>query len=225
VTTSLHIVTQRRRTPEPQDGIDSANRRTIDSYERIAREYADDTAPDSSGAAGFSGEGLRRLVDAVPAGGTALEVGSGPGWDADFLESQGVAVRRTDVAAAFIDIQAERGKHVEKLDVTQDELGGPYDAAIALAVLQHVDRALIPALLRRVAAALKPGGVFLVAIPEGDGERWEVGDSGNAYFVVLWGESAFRTLLGDAGFGVEWSFSDGDSEESRWVMFLARKES
>jgi cyclopropane fatty-acyl-phospholipid synthase-like methyltransferase len=41
------------------------------------------------------------------------------------------------------------------------------DAVIALAVLQHVDRAQIPSLLRRVAAALQPGGVFLVAILEG----------------------------------------------------------
>jgi len=221
----VHIVTPRRRIPAPQDGIDSANRRTIDSYERIAREYADDTAPDSSGAAEFSGEGLRRLVDAVPAGGTVLEVGSGPGWDADFVESQGVAVRRTEVTNAFIDFQAERVRHVEKLDVTSDELGGPYDAVMALAVLQHVDRAQIPALLHRVAAALRPGGVFLVAIREGVGERWEVGDSGNPYFTVLWTESAFRTLLGDAGLGVEWRFPGEDSEESHWLMLLARKES
>ncbi|WP_322936536.1 class I SAM-dependent methyltransferase [Nocardioides bizhenqiangii] len=218
-------MTPGRRIPEPQDSSDSANRRTVDSYERIAREYADDTAPDSSGAAEFSGEGLRRLVDAVPACGTALEVGSGPGWDADFVESQGVAVRRTEVAAAFIDFQADRGKHIDKLDITSDELGGPYDAVIALAVLQHVERAQIPAFLRRVAAALRPGGVFLVAIREGFGERWEVGDSGNSYFTVLWSESAFRTLLDDAGLGVEWRFPGEDSKEGRWLMLLARKES
>jgi SAM-dependent methyltransferase len=219
----VDIVSPRRGIPEPQNGIDSANRRTIDSYERIAREYAADTAPDSSDAAEFSREGLRRLVDAVPAGGTALEVGSGPGWDADFVESQGVPVRRTEVTAAFMDFQAERGKQVEKLDVTTDELGGPYDAVIALAVLQHVDRAQVPAFLRRVAAALQPGGVFLVAIREGVGERWEVGDSGNPYFTVLWTESAFRTLLGDAGLGVEWRFPGEASEEGRWLMLLTRR--
>ena len=57
------------------------------------------------------------------------------------------------------------------------------------------------------------------------GERWEVGDSGNPYFTVLWTESAFRTLLGDAGLGVEWRFAGEDSEESHWLMLLARKES
>lgn len=215
----------RRPVPEPADGTGSANRRTVDSYERIAREYADDTAPDSSGGSGFSGEGLRRLVEALPAGATALEVGSGPGWDADFLESQGVSVRRTDVTAAFIDLQAERGRHVERLDVTSDELGGPYDAVLALAVLQHVDRAQVPALLGRVTGALEPGGVFLVATREGVGERWEVGDSGNPYFTVLWGEAELRTLLADTGLEVEWRSRAEDSEESSWLMLLARKQS
>ena len=217
-------MTPRRRIPEPDDDTDSGNRRTIDSYERIARSYADDTAPDPSVPAEFSGEGLRRLVDAVPAGGTVLEVGSGPGWDADVLESQGVAVRRTDITAAFIDLQAERGKHVDRLDVTTDELGGPYDAVLALAVLQHVDRDEIPALLRRIAAALHTAGAFLVAIREGDGERWEVGESGNPYFIVLWEEAVFRALLDDAGLPIQWSSRSEDSEESDWLTVLARKE-
>ena len=218
-------MTPRRRVSEPQDGKHSGNRRTIESYERIARAYAEETAPEKSGPAEFIAEGLRRLVDALPTGGSALDVGSGPGWDADFVESQGVAVRRTDITAAFIDLQAERGKHVEKLDVISGDLGGPYDGVMALAVLQHVDRDRIPALLRKVAAALHPGGLFLVAIREGDGELWEIGDSGNPYFTVLWRESAFRDLLEDVGLMVTWSSRNEDSEESHWLTFLARKES
>jgi SAM-dependent methyltransferase len=225
VTTRVQIVTPRRRISEPQVGRDSGNRRTIESYEQIARAYAEETAPDQSGPAEFIAEGLHRLVDAVPTGGTALEVGSGPGWDADFVESQGVAVRRTDITAAFIDLQAERGKHVEKLDVISGELGGPYAGVMALAVLHHVDRDRIPALLGKVAAALHPGGVFLVAIREGDGELWEIGDSGNPYFTVLWRESAFLDLLEDVGLMVRWSSRSEDSEESHWLTFLARKES
>jgi hypothetical protein len=93
---------------EPQDGIDSANRSTIDSCERIAREYADDTAPDPFGTAG-----IQRRGPASPGRGRArrrycARSGSGPGWDADFVESQGVTVLRSEVTAAFIDFQTER---------------------------------------------------------------------------------------------------------------------
>ena len=225
VTTRVQMVTPRRRISGPQDGNESGNRRTIESYERIARAYADETAPDRSDPAQSVAEGLRRLVDAVPTGGTALEVGSGPGWDADVVESQGVTVRRTDITAAFIDLQEERGKHVDRLDVISGDLGGPYDAVMALAVLHHVNRDRIPALLRKVADALHPGGVFLVAIREGDGEHWETGDSGNPYFTVLWREPDFRDQLEDVGLMVRWSSRNEDSEESHWLAFLARKES
>ncbi|RYC12539.1 class I SAM-dependent methyltransferase [Nocardioides zhouii] len=215
-------MTPRRAVPEPEDGSTSANHRTVESYERIARDYADDTAPGPTGAGELDGDGLRRLLGVVPAGGTVLEVGSGPGWDADFLEAHGVAVRRTDITTAFIDLQAERGKVVERLDVTSDDLGGPYDAVLALAVLQHVDRALMPDLLGRVAGALTPGGAFLISVREGDGEQWEVGDSGNPYFTVLWREPDLCDALEDAGFGLEWRSWGEDSEESRWLTFLAK---
>ena len=153
---------------------------------------------------GDGSDALRRLLGAVPAAGTVLEVGSGPGWDADFLEAHGVTVRRTDIATAFID------------------LGGPYDAVLAQAVLQHVDRALMPDLLGRVARALAPGGAFLVSVREGEGEQWEVGDSGNPCFTVLWREPDLCDALEDAGFSLEWRAWGEDSEESRWLTFLAR---
>ncbi len=147
-------------------------------------------------------DGLRRLLEVVPAGGTVLEVGSGPGRDADFLEAHGLSVRR--------------------LDASGDDLGGPYDAVLALPVLQHVDRALVPDLLARVASALAPGGAFLVSVREGDGEQREGGDSGNACGSVLWREPDLCDALEDAGFGLEWRAFGEDDGESRWLTFLAR---
>ncbi len=216
-------MTPRQAVPEPGDATTSANLRTVGSYERIAGDYADDTAPGPDGASRFAGEALRLLLAAVPAGGTALEVGSGPGWDADFVEAHGVSVRRTDITRAFIDLQAARGRVVERLDVTTDDLGGPYDAVLALAVLQHVERSELPAVVGRVAGALAPGGVFLVSLREGEGEQWEVGDSGNPYFTVLWREMDFCDVLEDVGLRLEWRSPSEDSEEGRWLTLLARK--
>ena len=149
------------------------------------------------------GDPLRQLVAAIPAGGTALEIGSSPGRDAEVLEAQGVSVRRTDVTA--------------------DDLGGPYDAVLALTVLQHVGREQLPALLGRVAAALRTGGMFLLSVRVGDGEQWEVGDSGNPCLTVLWREPELCDLLEDARLDLVWRAEAEDSEESRWLTFLVRK--
>jgi hypothetical protein len=90
-------------------------------------------------------------------------------------------------------------------------------------VLQHVDRALMPDLLDRVARAVAPGGAFLVSVREGEGEQREVGVSGHPSVTVLWREPDLCDALEDAGFGLEWREWGEGSEETRWLTFLARK--
>jgi 2-polyprenyl-3-methyl-5-hydroxy-6-metoxy-1,4-benzoquinol methylase len=140
---------------------------TVQYYERFAREY--DKLVDPHRPPHIQ-EALRRLVEALPLGGRVLEIGSGPGRDADVVESLGMSVRRTDATQAFIDQMAERGKHAELLNVVTDELGGPYDGVLAMGVLIHVDRYQTDAVLRKIHAALKPGGAFLAAMRKGEGE-------------------------------------------------------
>ncbi len=192
------------------------NARTIESYELIAEDYARETAGPA-----VLASGLRRLAETVQ-GGHVLEIGSGPGWDADVLEDSGMTVRRTDVTEAFIELQRGRGKQVDRLDAIDDDLGGPYDAVVALHVLQHVESADLPAVLAKVAGALHPEGRFLVSIPRGDGEGWETGESGSSYFRALRTKEAFIGALGDAGLEPEWTDQAVD-EESGWLCVLARR--
>ncbi len=200
--------------PDPDPG--SPNARTVESYELIADDYARETA----GAAVLS-NGLTRLAETVPAG-HALEIGSGPGWDADVLEDAGMTVRRTDITQAFLDIQRSRGKRVDRLDAINDDLGGPYDAIVALHVLQHVEPGDLPAVLAKVAGALRPGGRFLVSIPLGEGSGWETGESGKPYFRALWSEAELTDMLARAGLESEWTERSVEHEESGWLCVLAQ---
>jgi 2-polyprenyl-3-methyl-5-hydroxy-6-metoxy-1,4-benzoquinol methylase len=189
-------------------------RRTVQSYEGFARAYdklcsehlpADVEDP------------LRRMLQCVTPGASVLEIGSGPGREADFVESLGVAVRRTDAAQAFIDVQAERGKPCERLNIVTDELGGPYDAVLALCVLIHVDREQIDPVLRKIERALKPGGAFLVSMRKGEGET-----SGN-YHTVYWTRDRFADRLTAAGLSVMWDADSVDIDHDEWVTLLARR--
>jgi 2-polyprenyl-3-methyl-5-hydroxy-6-metoxy-1,4-benzoquinol methylase len=202
------------RHPISEPGV-SPNARTVESYEDIADDYARET----TGARVLAG-GLTRLAEVVPAG-QVLEIGSGPGWDADVLEEAGLKVRRTDITQAFIDVQQARGKQVDRLDAINDDLGGPYDAVVALHVLQHVEPNDLPDVLAKVAGALRPGGRFLVSIPLGEGAGWEVGESGAPYYRALWYEADFIAALGKAGLGPEWTQRSVANEESGWLCVLA----
>ncbi|MET3963372.1 SAM-dependent methyltransferase [Marmoricola sp. OAE513] len=202
---------ERRHVPDPGG---PPNARTVASYELIAEDYARETA-----GVGLS-EVLTRLVRAVPTG-EVLEIGSGPGWDADALEEAGLRVRRTDITQAFLDLQAARGKRVERLDVVTDDLGGPYDGVVALHVLQHVEPQHLPGVLARISTSLRPHGRFAVAVRLGEGTGWEVGESGNPYFRALWSEAQFVAEIERAGMSVEWSVQSSDEEQSSWLTLLA----
>jgi 2-polyprenyl-3-methyl-5-hydroxy-6-metoxy-1,4-benzoquinol methylase len=197
------------------------NRETLDSYEAIASDYAESTRGTPSG---VGAEALGRLLDALPAGGSLLELGSGPGWDADFLSSQGLRVRRTDGAASFCDLQRDRGHRCDLLDVTTDaftDAAWPaYDGVLALFVLQHVERAATAGVLAKAAGALRPGGVALVSMREGDADAWQVGGSGRRYHVTTWTREDFEGALAAAGLTPTWHVRLAD-DEGDWLLVLA----
>ena len=196
----------------------SNNRRTVAAYERSAREYVATVA----GRPSASTDALRRLAAAVAPGARVLEIGSGPGWDADALEVLGVAVHRTDVTDAFCALQAERGKRCDRLDVLSDPITARYGGAMMLCVLQHFERAELGGALRTLVDALDPGSPLLLMYPEGDGEDHEQGADG-AYVVVRWAPAALDAHLALAGCSVAWDDTI-DGRGGRWRLVLARKE-
>lgn len=191
-----------------------SSRRTIASYERFAADY--DKLIDALPPPDVQGA-LQRMASLLPAGGRVLEVGSGSGRDADFLEALGARVRRTDATRAFLDIQAARGQQGELLNVLVDDLGGPYDGVLALCTLIHVGRSHTTPVLRKVAAALGPGGAFLVSVREGEGES-----TGN-YHMTYWSHAVFAARLQAAGLRIECSDRRIDGDGDVWLTFLCRR--
>ncbi|AZO78092.1 MULTISPECIES: methyltransferase domain-containing protein [unclassified Bosea (in: a-proteobacteria)] len=198
----------------------ASNTSTLVGYEGCADDYAETTAPKPEA---DDQPALVELLKAVERGSRLLEIGSGPGWDADWLEERGLAVRRTDGAESFVHFQASRGRRAERLDVISDPLDGPYDGVVALHVLQHVEREILPLVFARIADAIRDGGVFLLALREGEGESVEIGSTGSEYYVALWPRSEIIAALAALGLGLLWSHSF-DGREGRWLTALFRKD-
>jgi 2-polyprenyl-3-methyl-5-hydroxy-6-metoxy-1,4-benzoquinol methylase len=198
----------------------SNNRRTVAAYENYARRYAANVSPQPSESGASA---LRRLAGMMPSGGHVLDIGSGPGWDADFLERLGVRIHRTDVTESFRAFQAERGQQVEALDLLTDEIVETYAGILMLCVLQHFERAELDAVLHKLVNALKDEGAMLLSHPLGEDEFWEHTASGD-YRVVKWSSAALDERLRRAGLAVAWDKSE-DGDEGPWRTVLARKTS
>jgi hypothetical protein len=141
--------------------------------------------------------------------------GSGTGRDADLLEARGVRIHRTEVAPGFIALQAERGRTVHTLDVVRDDLGGPYGGVLAVAVLMHVPRAELAGVLRRITAALLPGGTLFVCTREGQG------DAPPPAAMAFYARDEFIKHLEEAGLTPVWDDVHGGEDDESWITVAA----
>lgn len=197
--------------------MDDVGDRTIAAYEQSVQDYLAGTRRPH----GHVAEWLDRLAALLP-GGHVLEVGSGPGWGAEHLESRGLQVTRSDATAAFVERLRQQGHQALLLDVRRDDPGGPYDGVLANAVLLHVVRAVLPAVLRRLHGAVRPDGLLALSLKEGDGEGWSTHKIGLPRHFTYWREQPLRQVLTDAGWRVE-ELAHRQGVRDAWLHVIARR--
>lgn len=152
--------------------------------------------------------------------GPVLEIGSGPGWDAEYLESCGVRVILTDATPAFVDLLRAAGHDARLLDARTDPLGGPYRGILANAVLHHLSRDQFENVLKRARTAVAVGGVLGFTVKEGDGAAWSDHKLGVPRHFTYWREPAVRAALHRASWP-DVSVSQIASQDN-WLYVLAR---
>ena len=167
---------------------------TLAAYQSRVQEYLRGTPSPAPGLTAF----LDRFAG-LAGHGPVLEIGSGPGRDADYLEARGVRVIRTDATPAFVDLLRAAGHDARLLDARTDPLGGPYQGIFANAVLLHLSRDQFEDMLRRALTATVPSGVLAFTLKEGDGEAWSEHKLGVPRHFTYWREPAVRAALARAG--------------------------
>jgi SAM-dependent methyltransferase len=189
---------------------------TIATYEASAERYR----ARHPGA----GEALTGYLDrfaALVGTGRVLELGSGTGWDAAYLEGRGVRVERTDVTPAFLDMLRADGHEARLLDARTDDLGGPHDGILADAVLLHLSREQFADVLARARRAIGPTGALAITLKEGDGEGWSDAKLSLPRHFTYWRAPDVRVELARAGWETV-SLEHVDGHYEPWLYVIAR---
>ncbi len=164
------------------------------------RFYDDQTAAYLKVSQRFSDPRLAGLIARLAPGAAVLDLGCGPGRDALQLQQAGLEVTAMDASAEMI-------RQVSMIDGVTPRLAefgalddvAAFDAVWANFSLLHAPRSDFPAHLAAIARALRPGGLFVLAMKTGTGE----GRDRLGRFYTYYGADELQGLLRAAGFTVE----------------------
>jgi predicted TPR repeat methyltransferase len=190
---------------------------TLATYEALAETYRANRSTEPKPAIVAW---LDQLAARLPSGARVLELGSGPGLEAVWLEERGLTVRRTDGARSFVNMMRADGYSADQLDVRVDDLGGPYELIFADAVLLHLTRPEFADVLGRTRRAVVPGGMLAATLKEGDGSVISTERLGRPRRFTYWRAGAVREVLDATGWQLL-SVESVDGARDRWLYLLA----
>lgn len=196
--------------------------RTIQTYDKYAQSWVTDHPQDDYRTI------LARIKNLVPHG-SVLEVGCGGGQDAEMLMAAGYDYLGTDAAKGMVRLASQNHpginfQHLNLYDLAS--LGRQFDIFWCNAVLLHIPKRRIDEALRAISAALKPGGIGLVSMKDGDKEIFEErmqSDREERRIFVHWSKDDFETVLKRNGFDVIYYEYVPKSERSKWHRFIVKK--
>jgi SAM-dependent methyltransferase len=146
---------------------------------------------------------VARLLELLPAEADILEIGCGQGVEPTPTLARRGRLTAIDVSRAQLERARAAVPEAELVhgDVTEAEFAPEsFDAVVALYSLTHVPGALLPGLLERVAAWLRPGGILLATLGSRESEETVEDWLGAPMFFSGFEPETNEQLLRAAGF-------------------------
>ena len=137
----------------------------IESYEKYAYQRESSTTDEFK--AQERSEFLKLLKEEQRK--TILEIGCGPGRDAQFFQSQGLQVLAVDNAPTMVRLTAEKGVPAQVLDCYDlDQINETFDAVYTLNCLLHIPKKDIDHIFSLIVTRLNGNGLMYLGLWGGE---------------------------------------------------------
>lgn len=198
------------------------NEQTIYAYNKSVDAYIKSTPPKVDG---HIMTWLDNCINNLNPSSKILEIGVGHGKDADYIESKGFRIERTDASVSFIDYQKSKGHDAKLLNVLSDKIVDKYDMVLADAVWLHFTPEEAKLAADKVLNALNPNGIFAFSVKEGEGTELTDRKLNHTRYFCYWNEADIEKLLQDVGFNKIriTNATDYRPERPGWLLIIAEK--
>jgi predicted TPR repeat methyltransferase len=202
--------------------LNNTNEQTIEAYNKSVDAYIKNTPPKVDG---HIQTWLDKCIDHLNPSSKILEIGVGHGKDADYLESKGFSVERTDASLSFVDYQKSKGHEAKVLNVLTDKIVDNYDMVLADAVWLHFTPEEAKSATDKVFNALNPNGIFAFSVKEGEGTELTDRKLHYTRYFCYWNETDIKKLLLEVGFNKIRITNATDYRPDRpgWLLIISEK--
>jgi SAM-dependent methyltransferase len=169
---------------------------------------------------------LVSFLDILTPGASILELGCGGGRDAAYMIKRGFEVLPTDgVLAMAQQAEVHLGRTVRVMQFDELCAVDQFDAVVAVASLLHAPFDGLPAILRRIWRALKPGGIHIATYKSGGSEGRDKHGRYYNYPSSEGLERAYRLAGAWSSLEIEEFMGVGYfSEACPWLKIIVRKD-
>lgn len=152
--------------------VDKLVQETVAAYDNAADKYEEFTIH-----LGGQDDLLAYFMELVPKG-KILDVGCGPGVDAEIFKTADYDVTAIDLNDRFVQLVRRRVPNIKvlKMDMREITWRNEFDGIWASASLLHLPKSNFENVLRRLVEALKSDGCIFLALKQGEGKGWKNSD-------------------------------------------------
>lgn len=200
----------------------SDNDITLQTYDLKMQEYIDNTPQQINDA---EQPWIDSALGLISQGSSILELGSGFGRNASYINEKGFELTCTDAVPRFVELLKNKGLNAKILNALKDDLGKNYDMVFANGVLVHFTNEETEIALDRIYQALKPSGIFAFSIKQGEGGAWTEEKLGAPRYFQYWQLDPLKEILEAHGFTwIAATAGETSLKNASWLYVIARKD-
>lgn len=193
----------------------TSNSDTLNAYNNNLRAYIEGTPQEVTGSVQ---EWIEETLSYIHRNAKILEIGSGFGRDADYIESRGFLVERSDAADSFVECLRNQGHETKHFNVLEESIPVTYDLIYANAVFLHFREEELKIVLNTVYKGLNETGILAFSVKLGQGEM-ETPEKVNALrYFRFWQPQPLEELVMQHGFRILQSRCDG-----KFIQLITQK--
>ena len=174
---------------------------------------------------------IKNNIEILPKGSKILEIGSGDGTNAQYIEKLGYDVTESDIAEDFIKATNSKGVKIIKFNVLKDKITEKYSAIFCWRVFVHFTKEDIENTFQRIYNILDNNGLFIFNVMNREIKKVEDEwiDFSNEYhmgaerYYRYFSKNEVDEVINKIGYQIYHFHTEGGDNNNKWLVYVLKK--